>query len=402
MLSLTMISLCFNFLAASPQNVGVSEVPVEIIGYTAGVKNDEIGVQNANLRSDGLFLRSGIEKHALMRWEEAAEIESWAFSFVFNNPHLRSNEQAGIYLRYTKEPSLIGPFSGGGATYDGIMLGIGFQGMSPRIAYAANNGSDYGILPEYHKYAINYDEINPKRFKDVEEFTFKVIKTKRHLKVEIYDGERLLYDNFRIYTLGGIKGFIGKGGYFAILTDYSDAPSSKAFEIKRAQLYKRTESAEYVSTDLHSATVVRTSREPDSIQHYNSDIATLIYRADLAMHTVKDLIGDLPDTKLAQLYTELDKALATLEEKVTILETLSKSKSRNTPTLASLNNFDIKIKTIQRSLNDFQYVIEKNYKKDSPPNTILQSIIFAAGCLTIYILVHREITNIRAIQKNNK
>lgn len=383
---------------ANPQQAGVEESLVEEFHYTPDVYSEAIGIQNVVLKPNLLYLKSGVEHNALLRWDPENQTEDWSFSFTFNEPNLGSDEHAGIYLRYTDEKPIVGPFKGGDAVFNGVMIGLEFNGKAVSIAYAKNDGKDY---TDMQVHVVKHDQLNPARFKGVETLTMKVISTSKNFKVEIYDKEKLLYDNFRLYDTAKY-GFNKAGKHFGILADYPHIASGKAFVLHSAQLYHRSEDDKYAVRKSHVDRMKPAVREKHEIKHPNSDVKELIHVAELATAFIQSSIGELPDTSIALAEKELIKDLEVIKEKIEKLKKLGAKKNRKNNLNARLNDFDIKIKQIQRSINDFRFVIENNIKNRKEDPFSLRYIIFASGCLVLYILVYREILAIRSFKKEVK
>lgn len=383
---------------ASPQQTGVHESAVEEFHYAPNVYSETIGIQNVVLKPDNLYLKSGMERNSLLRWDPENTTEDWSFTFSFNEPNLSSDESAGIYLRYTDEKPTVGSFKGGDNIFSGLMVGLEFSGKAVNIAYTKNDGKDYNDI---HAYVIKRDELNPARFRGVETLTVKVISTSKNLKVEIYDGDRLLYDNFRLYNMDKY-GFNKAGKHFGIVADYPNISSGKAFILHGAQLYHRSEDDKYALYKSHVDRLKPVARPKHEIRHPNSDIRELIRVAELAVAFVQSSVGELPNTRLEEMETELSKDLEALGERIGKLKKLAPSKNRKNSLNLRLNDFGIKAKQIQRSLGDLQFAVESSTKRRRSEPFLLKYIVFASGCLVLYTLVYREILAIQSFKREIK
>ncbi|KAI4291335.1 hypothetical protein PAPHI01_0609 [Pancytospora philotis] len=385
---------------AKAHNLGVTERLVDGIRYFVGTKDSSIEIQNVVEKNERLYMRSGLETHALMRWENPCATDNWAFSFAFNKPHLASDEIAGIYLRYTAEPQLIGNFKGGASVYDGLMLGFEMHGAVPSVAYAMNKGKDYDAAAA--KKVVSYDEITPARLRDVEDLTFKIISTSKNLKVEVYGGDELIYDNFRVYTTGEL-GVNKAGGYFSIVANYAGVSSAKAFELRSAELFERAEGTDYATAKSHTKALSKRLRPIEDINHHDVDTTMLIHHGEAAIHSVKTLLGDLPDTKLIVMHGEVSQQLHALDAQLNRLEEALGKRAKSGLSSARLNAFDLRIKRIQRSVSDFQFFVREKLQERAPQgSSVLEHLVFAGGVLALYILASRELSALRAVQNFNK
>lgn len=395
--------MIFNFLIGAVSCLatmqGVEESPINNFEYPKGSSNEHIGIQNVVLRGNNLYLKSGISEQSLIRWDIPNNNENWAFSLTFNELDLGSNEKAGIYLRYTDEQPLIGKFKGGEGVYNGFTVGLEHVGKSFSIVYAKNDGQDYSQAEDY---VVRKDEINPARFKNVEEITLKVICTNKNLKLEIYERDKLIYDNFRIYDVKSLK-LNKKGRYFGIVTDYSHVPSGKAFELKHAQLYKRIESESYQVYKSYSEKITSSYKDIREINHHDDDVKELIHLSSSVMLYIKNIIGDLPETRLSSLANESKKELGFIGDRIAALEKIVKSEKTKSNFDSKLNDFEIRIKQIQGLITDLNFTIEEGVTNTSNYTHIIQYIIFGAGCTLLYILGSREISHILELRsKLNK
>lgn len=381
---------------ACVEQEGVTETAIENFNYIPKIYNKHIGIQNVVLKPKELYLKSGLAKQSLLRWDPPNETENWSFSFKFNELNLASTESAGIYLRYTEEMPLIGNFMGGEGVYHGAVAGMEFQGKTVNIVYAKNEGLDYGHSEDL---IVKRDEVNPIRFKDIKEITMKVISTDKNFKVEIYNEDKLVYDNFRLYNMGE-EGLNKKAKYFGIIANYKNTSSGKAFVLKKAQLYKRIENKTYNVYKVYTEKIKQTYREKDQIVHHDSDIKEYIHKSEVAMNFVKAVLGDLPDTRLAAFEKDTKKELTMMGEKIEKLQQLMKNRGRKNSLNARLNDFEIKVKQIQRTLTDLDYLIENGLAAQNEPSSKLKYAIFAAGCILLYVLGQREVSALRDLKAN--
>ena len=91
-------------------------------------------------------------------------------------------------------------------------------------------------------------------------------------------------------------------------------------------------------------------REKEEIHHYDTDVQELIHKIELSNSYIKAILGDLPETTINKAEEGLIKDIKMIEEKVKKLEDSTKSKSKNFDLSHRLNEMEIKIKQLHRSI----------------------------------------------------
>lgn len=397
MLRMLLLALVRDVLCIE-QHTGVVETAVSGFGYTPGISNSNIGVQSVILKPDQLYLRHGLEESSLLRWESKNTTDNWSFIVHINDLNLNSNEFAGIYLRYTNEPAITGNYKGGESIFHGLMIGLEFRGKLVSIVSAESSGEDYEHEGED---VVKRDNLNPIRFRDLDEIIMKVICTEKNIKMELYDGGRLVYDKFRLYNVK--KDELYKAGrYFGIVAYYPRVASSKAFVLKSAQLYERIESDAYDVYKMHALSIVPMARIKQEIKHHNSDVQELIYRMEHAFTYIRGVLGELPNTLIVASERDLEHDMNALEERIEKVHRLVKSRGKKAGFSARLNDFEVRTRQIQRSIGELEFAINKNMKAQRLIPSILSYAIVASGCLVLYVLGCREMAAIKALRNEKK
>jgi hypothetical protein len=334
---------------------------------------------------------------SLIRWDIENPINDWSFTFKFNEPILNSSEKAGIYLHYTKEKPTIGEFKGGNGLFHGFIAGIEFTGKSVDLVYIKNNGEDYTSLEEF---VTQTDSINPIRIKSIETITMKIISTSKNLKIELYNEDKLIYDNFKIFSVSDL-GFNLSGKYLGITADYKNVSSGKAFKLKEAQLYKRIEKADYNIYKSYMSEAKPIIREKEEIHHYDTDVQELIHKIELSNSYIKAILGDLPETTINKAEEGLIKDIKMIEEKVKKLEDSTKSKSKNFDLSHRLNEMEIKIKQLHRSIKDMDYIVDKFIKYKVKSNSSIDYIILISSCIILTAWATYECLHLKNQKQSN-
>lgn len=379
-----MLSLIITFIKSIVGETDVEEVALDHHSYIPKIYNDHIELSNVQVNSEKLVMRSSIDSGSMIRWDIPNEHEDFSFEVVFNEPNLSANELASLYLFYTKERPVIGNLKGGFGKFNGFMAGIEMKGKSVELGYALNEGKDYTNLQGV---AILTDAISPTRFKNVEELRMKIIFTKKNIKFELYNGDKLLYDNFRIYDEKELD-FIKKGYYFGLFADYKDASSGKAIEIRKVQAYKRVENAKY---DPLKKNIIPISNKiaKSEILHSNTDAKHFINSVYNVIHLIEKLFGKLPNGTLKKIDEELGKELEIIESKLkNLYESQNNIKDRK-PT--RLNEIDNKIQMINRQMIAVEFSLENLREKKRISEGTISNIILVIGVLSMIILLKKEV-----------
>lgn len=375
--------------------VGVTEMPINDISFIPNVYNDHIGIQNVTVKPEKLVMRSTIDDGSMIRWDLPNHTDEWSFVFDFNELNLEARESASIFMFYTTEKPVIGQFKSGPSKYHGFAVGLEFMGKRIELAHASNDGKDYIGLEDD---VLLVDSPDPKRFENLESLKMKVICTKKNLKVEIYNEDKLLYDSFRFF--GKEYTEYGKaGGYISLFADYKNVSSGKAFEIRGAQLYQREEGPNYSTTKINTKKILPGVRKLDEITHPNTDVQDLIFKMSAINSFIKVMIGELPETSITKGEKELLKELDSIFEKINKMKG-SKKETKKSDFGRKVNDLDIKMMGFSKKMNELEFIIDsledKGQKRD-----ISDYVIIGAGVFTVALLLYREFGGMLK-NRNNK
>lgn len=399
-----MISILL-LLAIAKTNIivkdGVTETSIDEFNYIPNIYNDHIGVQNVIVKPEKLILRSTIDESSMIRWEKRNSHDNWSFIFDFNELNLEAREIASLFLFYTKEKPVIGAFKGGPSKFHGFSVGLEFTGKSIELIYSNNEDIEYKNID---KYVTTNDSINPQRFLGVEKLKFKVICTDKNFKVELYENNELLYDNFRYFTKDHLQ-FAKGGGYISIFADYKHVSSGKAFELTSAQLYQRDESADYSTTKVNMKKLTPELKSKSTIKHPNIDIQDLIFKINAVITYTKAMIGELPETSIIKAEKELLKETEQISEKIGRIKGHNAKKHYRNNLDNKVNQLDLKMKLILKNMGEIEYLTVTN--EDSGKKKyylILEYFMAVSGMIAVVFLIFREIKGYlekRNIKKSN-
>ncbi|EOB12791.1 Threonyl-tRNA synthetase, partial [Nosema bombycis CQ1] len=323
---------------------GVTEEPSNIILYDPSRVNDYVGALGATKVDDGLRLRQSNDKGGLVLFLKDNEYEEWSFSFTISEIDLHFPEQAGVYMWYTKYDQDMGTYRGGDGHFDGLMAGIEFKGMSPEIVYAMNNGED---LNEYEDHTIHRDSFDPLRLKDVKELTVKVILTHKNFKVELYNQDKLLYDSFRYIDDHPFK-TLDKFKRFSITSFYSNTSAEKAFILKRAQLYKRTESEKYDAERVHAIHEASLPMYEHEVHHPNKELRMFIAQFTHFIQYAKGVLGSVESPLIT---TKAKEIIDKIEE--------TNSASFRQTISSKINDIELRIQQVDKNIKDLLHHIKE-------------------------------------------
>lgn len=376
---------------------GVKETPIDGVNFIPHIYNDHIGIQNVMVKSEKLLMRSSVDESAMVRWEIKNHSKSWSFVFEFNELNLESRESASISLFYTKEKPMIGSFKGGPSIFHGFVVGLQFHGKNVELMYARNDGKDFSHIDDY---ATLTDSLSPQRFLDLETLKLKLICTDKNFKVEIYNQDKLLYDNFRHFTKDYLK-HSKEENYFSIFADYRHTSSGKAFELRNAQLYHRDETADYSVTKSNMEEIKTKIRSLEEIKHPDSDVQSLLFKLSAVTGYIKAILGDLPETAIVKAEKELIREVEMLSEKqVKVKNGLIGKKGRG-ELERRVNQLDMQFKKLSKMLSDIEYAADP-VKEDGFRRyyLIFEYCIIFSGMFGISVIFFREMKSFLANRKS--
>lgn len=372
--------------AAAEASNHVQETKVPGFEYVPGVFNNDIAIQNVFMRPKELYLRMGVETSAMLRWEPPNPVSNWAVRIDFNELNLEADEAAGLYLRYTTEKAHIGPFKGGNDTFHGFMAGIEFHGRSASLVFVDNDGRE---LANAGDAVVRIDSINPARLRGHASLSLHVISTDKNLALELYDGDTLLYDGFRISAADKANGFRA-GQHLGIIANYRNVASTKAFVLRGAQLFARTEDAAYRPYARRSATLpTGTVRERDEIPHPNADIRELIHNGELVTRYVRRIIGEFPETNFLRTQHDLERELDITARHTQRLLALKQEKPLPSSADTQANSYAVQVQQLRRSIQDLARALDI-LTEDTHSLPFGRYLLLMAGSAIFGALCYRE------------
>ncbi|KAM0672230.1 hypothetical protein CWI42_081570 [Ordospora colligata] len=389
-----------SIVAEHEHNKGVIEKPYPQVAYHPNGANEKVGVKGTHVEADGLSLRRHTDEGGLVAFLEPNPHEEWSFSYTFTNAALRFPHIGGVYLWYTSEIPDQGEYKGGNDKFDGIMAGLEFRGAQPEIVMAFNNGEE--SLKGSEDMNLHRDVINPARLRGVNDITVKVISTKKNFKVELYDGDRLLYDSFRYHGNGNsIK--IGSGKYFNITSFYDRAPSNSVYKLRNAELFERIETDEYTIHAIHAPYVNEGPRSPDSVMHEEEEIRHLVSKTEYLHNYLQLIIGDINDTSFDKiLHTLHEQQKQVMKKMDEITASSGKSGTVDTKLMSlseNMNSIDIRIQKIQKAFADLDHIVNKLSDNHNKSSNFLVYVILGIAMAGFVFAAVKEYNALRIRQK---
>lgn len=385
--------------APSNHTKGVIEHANEEIAYHPGGSNEKVGVKGTQVESDGLSLRRHTDEGGLVVFLAPNPYEGWSFSYTFTRADLRFPHVGGVYLWYTSDIQDQGSYRGGHDMFEGIMAGIEFRGSQPEIVMAMNDGKANFMGSE--DMTLYRDTINPERLKGVRDITVKVISTNKNFKVELYDGDKLLYDSFRYHSKGSLAG-VGSGKYFNITSFYDKAPSDSVYKLKSAQLFERTETDEYEVHSIHAPAVAMAPRSPDGVMHEDEEIRHLISRMEYLNEYLHLVVGDAHNSSFDKVAHVLSEQLKSHMKRIEEVIATPRNGAPETKLMAlneKMNGIDIKLQKIQKAFADLDHVVNSLKNDHSRSSNFLVYIILGIGVAGFGFAAMKEYAALKFRQK---
>lgn len=377
--------------------------PDEQVAYHPKGKNETVGVKGTHVESDGLSLRRHTDEGGLVVFLTPNKYDEWSFSYTFTNAPLRFPHIGGVYLWYTSEIQDQGVYRGGHEVFNGVMAGLEFRGSRPEIVMAINDGKKNFMGSE--DTTLYRDAINPERLKGVQDITVKVISTHKNFKVELYDGDRLLYDSFRYYRREDLAD-TAAGGHFNITSFYDKAPSESVYKLKEAQLFERTETDEYRVHGVHAPPVNRTPRTPDGVIHDDEEIRHLISKMEYLNEYLHLIVGEPNNSSFDRItHIFVDQLRSHMKKLDDIIATLKNKNSSSTDVKLmtlneKVNGIDIKLQKIQKSFAELDHIISTFKSDHSRSSNFLAYIILGIGVVGIVFVALKEYSALKVRHKS--
>lgn len=355
------------------------------IGFTSLADLQTKVSKRIHKNNDAIELRSAADGGSLITFAQPNPADEWSFEFTINKINLKFPEKAGIYLWYTDNHLEDGLFNGSMGNFTGMMAGLEFLGHNVSIVLTSNDGSyDFEELEDYDV-SVMRDSINPERFRNVDEITFKLIATKKNFKIELYSGSKLLYDSLRYITYEDL-GDLGKNKHFSITTTYEKVPLHKHFILKSAKSYSRKEDDTY---DPYKINAPEPNDEPrffTHVDHPNKEVQHMISSLEHLTKYLKSFIGKPSGIQifkgLHDVHYEIERLGIRLEEIIKEINDKNSKPSDNVKTMEDkFIGLERKMRYLQDSLAEIETFMKNFDNKHSTRS------IFLIGFMGIAIFV---------------
>jgi len=272
-----------------------SESPISNISYLNIGDKKSIDYRNVLFDKENLIMRASANEGSMINFKNTSPTDEFSFEFKVGNPRFMFPESGGIYFWYTKDKLQSGSFHGAKADLI-FMAGIEFTGSNVIFVIGSNKGDhEFNDLED----VLLRDNTNPNRFRYTEEFTIKIIKTSKNFKIEVREGENMLYDKLRFVNTAAL-GEVLSGGYVSVSSDYRKVSSEKHLVIKDLKLYDRKETDLYDPYKYTTFTPLTEPRSSDMVNHPSEEIQHLISNMEHFMAWMKILLGEPSGTPIAQ------------------------------------------------------------------------------------------------------
>ncbi|KCZ81695.1 hypothetical protein H312_00873 [Anncaliia algerae PRA339] len=383
----------FYFLLTAFARMEYEEKPLNEVEYIGNEDLSNIGFENAFTSGDGITLRASSEKGSIVHFENKNPYDEWSFSFTINELNLSPGEVAGVYLWYTTDRIESGSFKGANPKFEGMVAGIEFTGKAVDLIVTSNEGDVN--MHALEDVSVLRDSLNQERIKDVKDITVKVINTFKNFKMELYDGNKLLYDNLR-FKDASVLGDRLKGKYFAISSYYDKVPLEKKFTLKNAQLFKREEFEHYEPLNAKSQKPEEKTRLFDEISHSDKGTRHLISNLEHYIQYIRTILGGPAGQSIASAANDTTEEIEKIKESLKSLhktindgnhddytDAIETINTRITDSELKLKGMQLGISDVTRKLMELKEISKKRFR------IIIIGIIGVSAVIVLLSVVER-------------
>ncbi|OQS54626.1 hypothetical protein EHP00_127 [Ecytonucleospora hepatopenaei] len=352
--------------------------------------------ENVIRDNDLLFLSNhNHDKGSIIKFKEQMEVSN--FSVVIDLDHLvlKDSDVSGVYVWFTEKPISQGPLKNGPAIYKGFMGGLEFAHMKARFVFSYNTGSDD---KDSEHYTVIYDKIDESKLENVADLKLKIIHTENNIKFELYEGETLLSDTFKINDPDLIK--MNNKAYIGITSFYENQKAANLLELKNIEIYNREELDGYNNMDLHVEYNAHDhSENQKTVIDATADIAHFISYLTSAMGTV----GETPMQKMVMSFKDEMKDLMKKTDEIISGSSYVPTPENDSETVEKLNEFDVTMNEIYNALKKMKKEVDHLHGKHTVHHNYLKKGVIAFGIFftaaTIYkLLVYKNSTKIKTLK----
>lgn len=348
-----------------------TETPID--KYNQSLINISKSVLNhAQEHESTYILRDNDGSGSLITFKDENESQEWAASFQFQVPTLKFSEKAYITFWYTNNGFIDGDYYGHDGTFEGIMFGLELTHNMAEIILSLNDGRDY----------VNYEDLAMREFFKLENLkgniTFKLVYTKKNMKLEVYNNNKLVYDALRFYDTTVLH-FIGGHKVFSVTSRYNNVGIDKHFTLLDFKVYDRIESENY---DARSMEVTGLHHSDHELEH---TIANLEFFLGYLKYVIGTPTGSTIIKGLILLNEEISKEKEKIEQLMTIFDPKHIKLSEISQKIIAM---DIQMQNTVRVMNELKYFLldfEKVQEKNS--HWVFLVVFISIGCIVIYSLL---------------
>ncbi|KAF7682925.1 hypothetical protein TCON_1860 [Astathelohania contejeani] len=369
------------------------ESPIEDLGFKANADASLINIKRALVKDNNIILRAGADGGSIIQFHKPNPSDNWSFEFTINDIDLAFPENAGVYLWYTDHEIEEGNYNGAHGKFVGMMAGIEFLGRSVELVLGANTG-EYDF-EEVGDVTVLRDSPNPERFRDIKEFRVKIISTENNFKMEIYNQDKLVYDNLRFIDATNL-GDRSKGKFFSITTQYTKVPQEKKFIIKNIQVYEREETEDYDPHEIVSPTPSDEPRMANDIYHPNKEIRHLIANLEHYMKYIRLLLGKPAGSTIIQgtldIKDNMIKQTNEIHEILSAIQFIKSNVQRDSIKEFSsrISEMDKRVQILHKSIMDLsQSLLEYNHTHTKQSN-LISWMILGLGIISLLMALLKE------------
>ena len=320
------------------------------------------------------------DKGSLINLTEKIATVDFSIKFTLDHLILKDSEVSGAYVWFTEKPITFGNFRNGPSKFKGFMGGVEFAHNKARLVFSYNHGEDYKGKEHV---AIVYDKIDESKLEGVSELTIKIIHTRNNIKFEVYDGDVLLSDTFKINDPELVE-MESETNHIGFTTYYEDIKPETILELKSFELYSRKEEDNYNNMDLHT--------EHNS-HVYSKSTSTVIDATANVSHFLSYLtavLGDAGMSSIEKLIIDVKEEIREVYNKVHDLPiNINIQNDENIDAIRKIDIMEDNLKHMYNNLRDIRNLLNDIRGKHHESHSFLKNTIIGFGILITVLTIVR-------------
>ncbi|KAL6121164.1 hypothetical protein NUSPORA_01967 [Nucleospora cyclopteri] len=365
----------FGYVRTQPfHNSNVTETLITSISTIQELKS-KATLKNVHLEDDHMVLQGKQHEGSLINFKDTVEINHFSVTFTIDHLQLREMEKSGVFIWFTDKALKEGKFKGGPGKFKGLMAGIEFSHNQTNLVFTYNNNMDF---TEYESFALHKDQISPSKLEMVDKLKIKVIHTDKNFKIEVYDGDLLISDTFKVNDPTLLE-MDESENHFAMTTYYDDASKDIAIDLTDIKIYKRIEGDDYKNMDLY------TSYNSHDVPESQKEVGLAVANLGHFIAYISTAFGNFGENVIQNMVTSIREEIKNIKEKAdNMLSELLKNDENEEEKLEleasdKLDQIDRTIKEIYEKLNYFKMHLNATQGKSANSHALLIKFVVGFG-----------------------